>query len=508
MCPPFPRQEFTAYERNRKPVKAWRRRLVRSVFEFGGLLVVVGASEQQRYAPDEWKCCPRSDQLRHGARLLRRGAGIRLHPHPLRSLLPDPYWVMSAERGRPSRSRCGSQARVGRRRPSCFDARCYSGCRTTRHPPEPLPEHEHRRGDLAGRRVGERRRRPPRAPAAARPGSRGRAPRPLPTGKNRSRRPCTTSVGTSDLGQALAPAGRRSPAWRTPSPSGRPSGPALPCRPCGPRCGRRSRARGQRGRAPRTSAPAAANSATASRSDQSGIGTARTAGASPPASWSGRSSSGRPGATARVPTRVSADHAPRVVERGHLGDHPADADPPRGARARRRARRPGPPRRRPGPAGCRRAPPGPPSSTRRYRAGRSAPTRRRPAVRRSRSRVGPGEHRRPAHEQDERRVGVTKGLDAQGRPHPRRRSVIGSPARRSPNITPSTDANVVLVSFIVRGTLLASFVVVWTDEWTNRPHRSHRGMHLRPLVRSARASRSSTTSSSRPRPHHRLDLGG
>ena len=44
------------------------------------------------------------------------------------------------------------------------------------------------------------------------------------------------------------------------------------------------------------------------------------------ASWSGRSSSTGPGATGRVPARVSAENAVRVVERGDLGDHPADAD--------------------------------------------------------------------------------------------------------------------------------------------------------------------------------------
>jgi DNA-binding NarL/FixJ family response regulator len=54
-----------------------------------------------------------------------------------------------------------------------------------------------------------------------------------------------------------------------------------------------------------------------------------------------------------------------VVERGDLGDHPAGSDPR---------------------AGCRRAPRGPPSSTRRYRAGRSAQrgARRRPGARTAR----------------------------------------------------------------------------------------------------------------------------
>ena len=75
-----------------------------------------------------------------------------------------------------------------------------------------------------------------------------------------------------------------------------------------------------------------------------------------------------------------------MVERSHLGDHPADADPRKGARAHRRVRRQGPPRRRRGRAGCRRVPPGSPSSTRRCRAGRSAPPggRRRRGARRAR----------------------------------------------------------------------------------------------------------------------------
>ena len=62
-----------------------------------------------------------------------------------------------------------------------------------------------------------------------------------------------------------------------------------------------------------------------------------------------------------------------MVERGGLGDHPADADPRevRGHAAERVDKG----RRVSGEVaqGCMWAPPGPPSSTRRYRAGRSAP---------------------------------------------------------------------------------------------------------------------------------------
>ncbi|MBB6421938.1 hypothetical protein HDC93_007572 [Streptomyces sp. AK010] len=62
------------------------------------------------------------------------------------------------------------------------------------------------------------------------------------------------------------------------------------------------------GSSPRISAPAAANSATASRSAQSGMGRANSR-LIVAWSWSGRSSSGGPGATGRVPTRVSAENA-------------------------------------------------------------------------------------------------------------------------------------------------------------------------------------------------------
>jgi hypothetical protein len=101
-----------------------------------------------------------------------------------------------------------------------------------------------------------------------------------------------------------------------------------------------------------------------------------------------------------------------MVERGHLGDHPADADPRevRGPAAERvgKGRRVGGEVAQ-GVGGAS----GSASSTRRYRAGRSAPrgARRR---RGARKRVGPGEHRRSAREQDEWCVVVTERLDAQG----------------------------------------------------------------------------------------------
>src|ERR687891_1577937 len=62
------------------------------------------------------------------------------------------------------------------------------------------------------------------------------------------------------------------------------------------------------GSLPRISAPAAANSATAARSDQSGIERENSR-FIVAASWSGRSSSTGPGATGRVPARVSAENA-------------------------------------------------------------------------------------------------------------------------------------------------------------------------------------------------------
>ena len=103
----------------------------------------------------------------------------------------------------------------------------------------------------------------------------------------------------------------------------------------------------------------------------------------------------------------------RMVEHGHLGDHPADADPRevRGPPAERvsEGRRVG-------------------GEVAQAVVGRlRIPRRRLPAIAQVvahhtapasgealAKRVGPGEHRGPAREQDERRVVVTERLDAQG----------------------------------------------------------------------------------------------
>src|SRR6266511_320418 len=130
---------------------------------------------------------------------------------------------------------------------------------------------------------------------------------PLPTGKNGSRRPWTTSVGTSISGRRLRQRGLQSSLANTMlSWLAIWTGGAVP----GVRSQMRAAiARAATGSSPRISAPAAANSATASRSVQSGIGRVNRR-FIVALSWSGRSASGFPGATARVPARVSAENAP------------------------------------------------------------------------------------------------------------------------------------------------------------------------------------------------------
>src|SRR5215468_1295128 len=130
---------------------------------------------------------------------------------------------------------------------------------------------------------------------------------PLPTGKNGSRRPWTTSVGTSISGRRSRQRGLQlSLATTMPSWLAIWVGGAVP----GVRSQMRAAiARAATGSSPKISARAAANSATASRSVQSGIGRVNRR-SIVALSWSGRSASGLPGATARVPARVSAENAP------------------------------------------------------------------------------------------------------------------------------------------------------------------------------------------------------
>ena len=102
-----------------------------------------------------------------------------------------------------------------------------------------------------------------------------------------------------------------------------------------------------------------------------------------------------------------------MVERGHLGDHPADADPrevrgsaaervDEGRRVRSEVAQ--------GVDGCVRV--------RRRRLAAVTQVVAHHAARTGSEalaeRVGPGEHRRPAREQDQWRVVVTEGLDADG----------------------------------------------------------------------------------------------
>ena len=119
------------------------------------------------------------------------------------------------------------------------------------------------------------------------------------------------------------------------------------CRVCGPRCARRSRVR-RRGVAVDLRR-AAAKFATASRSVQSGIGNVNRR-FIVALSWSGRSASGLPGATGRVPARVSAENTWGWSIVATWATIPPTPIPAR-SRARRRARRQGPPRRRRGRAG-------------------------------------------------------------------------------------------------------------------------------------------------------------
>jgi len=131
----------------------------------------------------------------------------------------------------------------------------------------------------------------------------------------------------------------------------------------------RGRARG-RGSLPRIAAPAAANSATAARSDQSGTcrGNSRPISA---ASWSGRSSSGGPGATGRVPARVSAENASGCSSAATWATIPPTPRPARCAGWSSSARR-APRRLRRDRAACTPAPRDRRWSTRRSRASRSA----------------------------------------------------------------------------------------------------------------------------------------
>src|SRR5215208_4465025 len=129
---------------------------------------------------------------------------------------------------------------------------------------------------------------------------------PLPTGKNGSRRPCTTSAGIASSDRRSRQRGLQSslantmPIWLAIWTAG--SAPGV-------RSQMRSAvARAAAGSSPRISAPPAANSATAARSDQSGIERENSRSIAP-ASWSGRSSSTGPGATGRVAARVSAENA-------------------------------------------------------------------------------------------------------------------------------------------------------------------------------------------------------
>lgn len=155
-------------------------------------------------------------------------------------------------------------------------------------------------GDLAGRRIGDR------------CGSRLEDEQPCIGGLARDRLGCPRGRtgcggrGRRAWGPRSRPGARASAvcsrAWRTPCPSGWPCRARVRCQVCGPRCA-------ATGSSPRIFAPTGANSPTASRSVQSGIGRANSR-LIVARSWSGRSPSGGPGATARVPTRVSAENAP------------------------------------------------------------------------------------------------------------------------------------------------------------------------------------------------------
>ena len=184
-------------------------------------------------------------------------------------------------------------------------------------------EREHRRRDLAGGRIGNRRRSLVPARAAAHRGSRARALRRCRQGRTDRGDRAPPAPGSRARAGARASAAC-SRAWRTPCPAGWPSAPRAPCPACGPRCARRSRAR-RRGRCRGSPRRRRRYSATAARSDQSGIERENSR-SIVAASWSGRSlvdparSDGPRSGEGERRERV------RVVERGDLGDHPADAD--------------------------------------------------------------------------------------------------------------------------------------------------------------------------------------
>jgi len=173
----------------------------------------------------------------------------------------------------------------------------------------PLPQGEHRLGDLAGRRIGDRGGRflEDEQPC---PGDLARDGLAVADGEERVPAAVDDERGDLDLGQALAPAGSQLSLAKTmPSWLAIWTGGVVP--------GVRSQmhaavARAAAGSSPRISARAAADSATASRSVQSGTG--RVNGCFIVAlSWPGRSASDLPGATARVPARVSAERQAEVV---------------------------------------------------------------------------------------------------------------------------------------------------------------------------------------------------
>ena len=158
----------------------------------------------------------------------------------------------------------------------------------------PLLEREHCLGDLDRRGIGDRSgglledEQP-------RPGISRATASPLPTGKNGSRRPWRTSVGTLIPGRRSRQRGLQlslentMPIWLAIWAEGAVLGVRSQIRAAVVRVATAS--------SPRISAGVAANSATASRSVQSGIGCANSR-FIVALSWSGRSSSGRPGAAA------------------------------------------------------------------------------------------------------------------------------------------------------------------------------------------------------------------
>jgi hypothetical protein len=165
---------------------------------------------------------------------------------------------------------------------------------------------EHRLGDLAGRRIGDRSGGLLEDEQPC-PGDLARDSLAVADGEERVPAAVDDERGDLDLGQALAPAG-----FAVELGEDHAHLVGHLDRGCGAGCAvpdaRGDRACGD-GSSPRISAPAAANSATASRSVQSGIARVNRR-FIVALSWSGRSASGLPGATARVPARVSAENAP------------------------------------------------------------------------------------------------------------------------------------------------------------------------------------------------------